>query len=285
MFFPVELLRLLFGMALLVPLSYALRYLKPAFKYWYSLIVGSALQIYVFRWDMYPVYIQHFIVFAIIKLKGPRCGLIVTVESMLFLSGYQIHEILTNYGGWTMNVSALLMILVCNYSLLAYNLEDGSIQDSKKVEALNPDQKRYRIISGELAFADFIGYCSFLPSALIGPPLEYQDYKHFMANEEVYGSIPTVGVNKVLLETIGETFLCAAIFLFGETYYPVATMRSADFYEVHGFWYVLLYVFLAVCLARFRYHCGWKLSMCAIHASGVSYNGKDFSRINTVNIL
>ena len=88
---PEDLLRLLFGMAALIPLSYPMRHLSASIRYWYSFIISSLLQIYVFRESMYPIYIQHVIVFGIIKLKGPKCGLLVTAESMLFLSGYQIH--------------------------------------------------------------------------------------------------------------------------------------------------------------------------------------------------
>lgn len=86
-----DMLRLLTGMSLLVPLSYALRFLNASSKYWWSVVLGAALQIYVFRGNMYPIYTQHLIVFALIKFKGPKCGLIVTIESMVFLSGYQIN--------------------------------------------------------------------------------------------------------------------------------------------------------------------------------------------------
>lgn len=60
---------------------------------------------------------------------------------MVFLSGYQIYEYLYNYGGWTMNASALLMILVCKYSLLAYNIDDGREEESK----LTAEQLRNRV--------------------------------------------------------------------------------------------------------------------------------------------
>jgi hypothetical protein len=36
-----------------------------------------------------------------------------------------------------------------------------------------------------------------------------------MNAEEVYASIPTAAQNKYLLQTLGETFLCALFFLFG----------------------------------------------------------------------
>lgn len=74
-----------------------------------------------------------------------------------------------------MNASALLMILVCKYSLLAYNIEDGTLE----VDKLTEEQKKYRITEN-ITFIDFFGYCNFLPSSLVGPPLEYQDYKKYM---------------------------------------------------------------------------------------------------------
>lgn len=84
------------------------------------------LQLYVFQENMIGIYVQTAIVFAMIKFfKGKRIGAIVTVQSMLFLSAYHIKELIWNYGGWTMDASALLMILVCKYSLLAYAIEDG----------------------------------------------------------------------------------------------------------------------------------------------------------------
>jgi hypothetical protein len=76
---PDDLLRLVYGMILLIPLSYPLRFINPTIRYWYSLALSVLLQIYVFRSFMYPIYIQHIIVFAIIKFKVPKCGLLVTI--------------------------------------------------------------------------------------------------------------------------------------------------------------------------------------------------------------
>lgn len=93
---------------------------------------------------MYPIYIQHLIAFAIIKLRGNKSkGALVTFESMAFLSGYHIYEFLYNYGGWTMNASALLMILVCKYSLLAYNLDDARLDEAR----LSKEQFRNKVTS------------------------------------------------------------------------------------------------------------------------------------------
>lgn len=88
---PHDLLRLVIGMTLLVPLSYPMKFLQSKIKFWYSLLLGLAVQVYVFRDYLYPIFAQHLIAFALIKLKGPKCGKIVTFESLVFLSGYHFY--------------------------------------------------------------------------------------------------------------------------------------------------------------------------------------------------
>lgn len=132
-----------FGLLSLIPFSFAIQRIRStSFRYAYSLVAGLTIQLFVFESYMYPIYIQHLLVFAIIKLRGKKAkGALITFQSMLFLSGYHIYEYLYNYGGWTMNASALLMILVCKYSLMAYNMDDGLRDDAK----LSKEQLRNRI--------------------------------------------------------------------------------------------------------------------------------------------
>lgn len=44
-----------------------------------------------------------------------------------------------------------------------------------------------------------------------------------------------------------------------------------------------MYVLISVSFARSKYYFAWKLCMVSVHASGVSYSGVDFSRVNTCN--
>jgi hypothetical protein len=131
------------GLLCLVPLSYVIQYISnKTLRYAYSLVLALIIQYFVYEAYMFPIYAQHLIVYAIIKFRGSRkIGGLVTFESMAFLSGYHIYEYLFNYGGWTMNASALLMILVCKYSLLAYNIDDGQAEEA----SLSPEQLRNRI--------------------------------------------------------------------------------------------------------------------------------------------
>ena len=135
-------LRLCFGLLFLVPLSFLFRYISSTrTRFFYSTLTGIILQLFVYRSYLLPIYIQHIIVFGMLKLRPRGSGALVTFQSMVFLSGYHIYEYFTNYGGWRMNGAALLMILVCKYSLLAYNLQDGG----KDPKGLTEEQRKNRI--------------------------------------------------------------------------------------------------------------------------------------------
>lgn len=128
-------LRFCYGMLALVPLSFSFKFFTSATsRYLYSIVASLLLQLFVYGSLMLPIYFQHLIVYAIIRAGPRRCGAVVTFESMAFLSAYHIYEYVTNYGGWRMNAVSLLMILVCKYSLLAYDLQDGAASPEKLTE-------------------------------------------------------------------------------------------------------------------------------------------------------
>ena len=161
-----DIFRFMVGMASLIPLSLPLRYMNNQVKFWYSLILGFVLEIWVYDMSIYPIFLQHLIVWTIIQKKSRNCGKIVTVESILYLSGYHLYEIIWNYGGWSMNALALMMVLVCKYSLFAYNIQDGLTEEEK----LNEEQKHYRV-TRKVTFLEYIGYINFLPTCIMGPPI------------------------------------------------------------------------------------------------------------------
>ena len=137
-------LRLCLCLLLLIPFSLLLRFISsPRARYLYSTLTGLLLQFIAYRSYLLPIYIQHIIVFGMLKLRPRGSGALVTFQSMVFLSGYHIYEYFTNYGGWRMNGAALLMILVCKYSLLAYNLQDGG----KDPKGLTEEQRKNRVVS------------------------------------------------------------------------------------------------------------------------------------------
>lgn len=69
--------------------------------------------------------------------------------------------------------------------------------------------------------------------------------------------------------------------------FPLSTMKDPEFAS-KGFWHIVIFSFFCVSTLRFKYYFAWKLSMGAVHASGVSYqehgdNTSDFKLIQTCN--
>lgn len=156
---------------------------------------------------MLIIYLQQLIVFALLRSKISS-GALVTAESVVYLAIYHFHEIIYSYGEWTMDASALLMILVCKYSLLAYALEDGRAHP----EILTAEQQANRIPE-QITLWNFLGYTNFLPTGLLGPPFEFRDYLKFMNLAHPYDHIHSV--QKIVAKTAGETVVCAVIYAFG----------------------------------------------------------------------
>lgn len=125
------------GIILSVPLSFYLRKISTeANRYLYSFILGTLLQLFVYGSDIWMPFLVHLVVYGIIKIKGRKCGGFVTGISIVALSVYHINRLIVDYGSWVLDISTILMSMVCKYSLFAYSYEDGG----KDKEKLTPHQ-------------------------------------------------------------------------------------------------------------------------------------------------
>lgn len=65
--------------------------------------------------------------------------------------------------------------------------------------------------------------------------------------------------------------------------FPLSVMKDPSFAGQSPL-YILYFSFFSVTFIRFKYYFGWKLSQCAVHASGISYDEKgQFERVKTCN--
>lgn len=125
------------GLIISVPLSYYLRKIpSTSNRYWYSFVLGTLLQLFVYGYDIWMPFLIHLVVYALIKIKGRKCGALITGISIIALSGYHIYRLIVDYGSWILDISTILMSMVCKYSLFAYSYEDGG----KNKEKLSPQQ-------------------------------------------------------------------------------------------------------------------------------------------------
>lgn len=121
MVLPEDQIKFIVGIVVSVPLSYYLRKIPNSDnRYLYSFVLGTALQLFVYGLDIWMPFLVHLIIYAMIKIKGRNCGAFVTGISIIALSFYHIYRLIVDYGSWNLDISTILMSMVCKYSLFAY---------------------------------------------------------------------------------------------------------------------------------------------------------------------
>jgi hypothetical protein len=126
---PDDQVRFLSGIFISIPLSLILRYLKSyTQRKFFSLGLGLALQYYVYQNELWIPILIHFIMYNIIKaVPRKNSGMFITILSIIVLSSYHIYRLIISYGSWNLDVSTIMMMFVCRYSMFAYAYQDGGI--------------------------------------------------------------------------------------------------------------------------------------------------------------
>lgn len=118
--------RILLSMVACIPLSYVIPKIPSAsLRQLYSFILGTLVQFYIYGSDIWIVFALHTLCYLMVKLNPAHCGKQVTVISLALLSVYHIYRMIVDYGGWTIDVSTIMMSNVNKYSLFAYAVQDG----------------------------------------------------------------------------------------------------------------------------------------------------------------
>ena len=130
---PDDQLRMITGILISLPASFLLPYISNyGFKKAFSIIFSIALQYYVFDYPIILSLLFHPLVYFAIKMVDrKKCGLIVTSLTMLLVSFYYIYVMIVDYGRWSIDISVILMMSICKYSLFAFAYQDGddSVKD------------------------------------------------------------------------------------------------------------------------------------------------------------
>lgn len=135
------------------------------------------------------------------------------------------------------------------------------------------------------SFFRFLSYCQFLPSAPISLAFPYKYYDDYIHLQAQYANMPSPW--KMVGHDVGYAFILVSIYLIHMFVFPLEVMKAPEFSQ-QGFWFIVFFSFFCVTSLRFKYYFAWKLSMGAIHASGISYqvhgDGKsDYKLIQTCN--
>lgn len=267
---PEDQIRVVVATLLCVPLSYVLAEIPSAApRRHYSTFMGLLMTLYVYGeypMQLFGLLVMSVVVYTVVRLRQVTCALPVTAGSILALSTIHIYRLVTDYGNWRIDASAVLMIAVCKYSSFAWACQDGT----KPEETLSEEQREFRL-STVPTFYEFLSYMLFLPTAVMGPSLEYRQFQDYLDRNKQYADVPD------RLKRVGTTFAEAMFHLFVYLviylqFFP-ADFLATEAYQQMSWLSCLLYTWISITAIRCKYYAAWKLSSCGIDASGISYSG------------
>lgn len=202
---PTDQVRFIIGNILCVGLCFLLpRISSVKQRTQYSTLLGTLLQFYIYADE--PIKISVITLVSVIMYyvtrMSPRhqVGRNVTVLSMVLLSFYHIYRLITDYGSWRIDAATAFMMMVVKYSSFAYSYEDGA----KSTDQLFGEQEKNRIV--ELpTLRQYMDYIQFLPTAAVGPALEYREFERYILQEDQYQHIPNTAqqVTRSFLACVG----------------------------------------------------------------------------------
>lgn len=119
-------IRLISSIILSIPLSFLLPKIQNAYiREIYSFLMGTIIQFYIYGIEIYIVFMMHFLTYILVWLSPAKCGKQVTIVSLVLLSIFHVYRMMVDYGGWSIDISTLMMSNVNKYSLFAYAVQDG----------------------------------------------------------------------------------------------------------------------------------------------------------------
>lgn len=93
--------------------------------------MGTIIQYFIYGKDILLIFVLHLLVYLMVKFNPKNCGKHVTIVSLGLLSIYHVYRMIVDYGGWSMDISTIMMSNVNKYSLFAYAYQDGQSEITK----------------------------------------------------------------------------------------------------------------------------------------------------------
>ena len=83
-----------------------------------------------------------------------------------------------SYGVENVDITAIFMMQVFQYISFSYNYQDGGSAERNEFTILKLPP-----------YAEYLGYVMFIPSCLVGPVFEFNDYQQYIYKAGIYKDI------------------------------------------------------------------------------------------------
>ena len=290
----------LINLLLAYPLAWAHRSLtKSTFqRHLLSLAAGLTYGAMVFGVESVHFFVTSLFAYLVMRFlpREQRVGgvkvqahMVVYVVCMCYLFVGHIYTTYFHYMEFALNWTASQMMLTIKLTGSAYDIFDGSAAPAAD---LDKDQLARRVTKMPSLF-EWLAYCYFFPTLLVGPPCGLADYLAFsdrsMFKNEPGGRIPSCltwrGLGRKLFVTAW-----ALAYHFIHAKYNVLYATRPEFW-VHPFFFRLLYVIVTTELSFEHYYFGWASGEGACTVAGIAYNGRDaqgnvlWDRVDMVQLI
>ncbi|XP_020624973.1 membrane-bound O-acyltransferase domain-containing protein 2-like isoform X2 [Orbicella faveolata] len=209
---------------------------------------------------------------------------------MGFLSVAHLHRQITDYGGYTLDFTGPLMVLVQRTAYVAFSVHDGLARDESK---LTEEQRRERLKKVP-SLLEYFSYLFHYSTILAGPVCTFREFNDFIDGSDIRPKDPgqkEPSPMSDVLRKIMVSLVCVTVILLTGSNYPIARNGDPEFIRSHHFLWRVLYSWISILSVRMRYYFAFTLAeavnnMCGLGFNGYDENGKGkWNRVTNVDIL
>ncbi|XP_048780362.2 lysophospholipid acyltransferase 2-like [Ostrea edulis] len=242
-----------------------------------ELVMGFILTFFCFGYQVIHVVLMGWLCYALF-LHAPRDKFhgMVFIFSMGYLCVMHLYRQYYDYGGYSLDITGPLMILVQKVTSIAFAVHDGT---QKKDEDLNSDQKIMKIEKIP-SVLEYFSYVFSFHNIMVGPLVFYNDYIKFIEGRdgsyESQEKTPTEPQpESAVKEKLLTAAICGVVMVTAPVFFPIRYMADDEFLYQTNWLYRNLYVLVCVSLVRGKYYCAWKLGEAVNNSAGLGFNGYD----------
>ncbi|GAV08453.1 hypothetical protein RvY_18138 [Ramazzottius varieornatus] len=230
--------------------------------------------------------------------------LIVFVTAVGYLSYLHIYRMVNDYGGYSLDITMPMMVIVQKITAYAFAIHDGGKERERPGQLRIPEQARHAIKSTP----DYWVFCSYVfsfQSLLCGPFCFFDEYMDFIQGRSVNPSsykknediksvpkadgtaagseeeelLPPPQFHPSPLWPVTRKVLTAAALCYLHitlvAAVPLELLTDDAVVSKLSFFQLMFYILIATTFIRLKYYLAWLLSDAVANASGLGFNGYD----------
>lgn len=178
---------------------------------------------------------------------------------------------MTDFAGYNMDSTTYTMMLLTKIWGLAWSYRDGYLPNK---DLRNEGQIRRKITHLPTLF-EYMGFVHFASGCIVGPFIEYVDYKNWIELKGHYEKLPT-GTYKTLWPAVKRYFTgccCLTFFLVVSGVFDISIYfcGTPEYVTYKTFFHRVLFYMLAMTSQRFMYYSPWCFSDASMIACGLAF--------------